>query len=86
MSFHPHAIEIDGGILREHYRLADSGRHADHVGIGDYHFLVDLIEEDGGRVGLWSGFDYSMAIREAETARIEFEVSEPVRDLIGGAA
>jgi hypothetical protein len=84
MSFRPHAIEIDGGILHERYRLDDSGRHADHVG-GDYRFFVDLIEEDGGRVGLRSGVHYSMAIREAGAARIEFEISEPVRDLIGGA-
>ena len=53
--------------------------------LGEF-FLVDLIEEDGGHIGLWSGFDYSTAIIEAEHARRDFQIFEPVRDRIGGVA
>lgn len=76
MTFRPHAIEIDGGILKSTTVYDAHGSHQDYHGIGDYHFFVDLIEEGGGRLGLWSGFNYSDAIREAETARIELEISE----------
>ncbi len=76
-SFRPHAIEIDGGRT--------SGWHRPEVGTG-YVFLVDVIEEDGGRLGLWSGSDYGLAIIAAEQARLDFEITEPVRDVIGGTA
>lgn len=86
MTFRPHAIELDGGILRSTTIHDAKGSHPSFVGVGDYHFTVDLIEEDGGRIGLWSGFDYSTAIIEAEHARRDFEISEPVRDKLAGGA
>ncbi|MEO6013936.1 MAG: hypothetical protein ABIQ30_10180 [Devosia sp.] len=86
MSLHPHAIEIDGGILKSTTRHTAAGSYPEYIGIGDYHFYVDLIEEDGARIGLWSGFDYSTAIIEAEVARVEFGVAERVRSRIGGGA
>jgi hypothetical protein len=85
VSFHPHLIEIDGGILRSTTVHGAGAPRASYIGIGDYHFFVDLVEEDGGRIGLWSGFDYSTAIIEAEHARRDFEIEHPVRDRIGGA-
>jgi hypothetical protein len=86
MSFRPHAIEIDGGVVRWATRESASGTWIDWPAIGAFHFLVDLLEEDGGRIGLWSGTDYAQAIAEAESARLDFDVEEPVRDRIGGGS
>ena len=83
-TFRPHAIILDGGILKSCTIIDANGPRPDYTGIGNYHFSVDLVEEDGGRIGLWSGFDYTTAIREAEGARIDFGITEPVRDLVVG--
>jgi hypothetical protein len=40
--------------------------------IGRRLFLVDLIEADGCRCGMWDGTDYSKAIVEAEELALEF--------------
>jgi len=74
MSFRPHHVEIDGGLLRGSRPCP---------GAGDFVFLVDVIEDDGAHLGVWSGPDYPTAILEAEHARREFEIGEPVRDLVG---
>lgn len=71
-SFRPHAIELDGGVVRGH--AASHG----------YWFVVDVIEEDGGRLGIWDGPEYGVAIIEAEHARLEFGIEEPVRDVVAG--
>ena len=50
MSFRPHAIEVDGGILWGTTVYDQNGSHQSSEGIGSYRFTVDVIEEDGGRV------------------------------------
>jgi len=54
MTLRPHAIEIDGGILKSTTVYDAKGSHPVYQGIGDYHFFVDLIEEDGCRIGAWA--------------------------------
>lgn len=84
MSFHPSHIEIHGGVVREVTIHDVNGTRPSYQGIGDFHFFVDVVEHDGGRLGLWSGLDYEDAIRQAEAARIDFEIDQPVHDTIAG--
>lgn len=83
---HPKYIEIDGGTVTASRIIGAEGvRFLDHE-IGTFQFFIDLVEVDGGRIGLWSGLDYEQAIREAEQARREWEIDEPVHDLVAGGA
>jgi len=70
----PRYIEIDTGI--EKLAGVDAGRI----------FWIDLVDTDGGRLGLWFGHNYDEAIEIAEKNRLAWELDEPVRDLVGGAA
>lgn len=81
----PKFIEIDGGVISAPPRLigADGVRYLDHE-VGTFRFFVELVEIDGGRIGVWDGLDYEDAIRNAEEARREWEIDEPVHDLIAG--
>jgi len=84
-AFRPHYIEFDGGVRKHSTTITAAGRHDLVVAGGVMHFFVDLIEEDGGRVGLWDGSDLGEGIRQAQRARIEFGIVAPVHDLFGGA-
>ena len=83
-SFRPHAIELNGGTVRSSTVKGVGGtRHQFHE-VGQFRFFVDMVEEDGGRLGLWDGTNYEAAIREAEAARRDFDIETAVRDMIGG--
>ena len=82
MNFHPSHIEIFGGIVRSIAVTDANGTRPSYKGIGDYHFFVDVVEHDGGRVSLWSGVHYEDAIRQAEAARKDFGLDHPVRDTV----
>lgn len=85
MTFRPSHIEIFGGIVRDVTITDANGSRPSYEDIGDYQFFVEVVEHDGGRMSLWSGLDYEDAIREAESARIDFEIDQPVRDTIAGS-
>lgn len=84
MIFHPSHIEISGGVDRDVTIHDANGSRPSYQGIGNFHFFVGMVEHDGGRLGLWSGLDYEDAIRQANAARIDFEIDQPVRDTIAG--
>ncbi|HEV2517907.1 MAG TPA: hypothetical protein VGV07_21830 [Devosia sp.] len=69
----PHHVELDSGITK-----------VAGVVTGNRVFWVDIVEVDGGRLGVWLGHSYHEAIVEAERARIDFELHEPVKDLVAG--
>lgn len=72
----PHHVELDSGITK--VAGIDTGNRA---------FWVDVVEVDGGRLGVWLGHSHHEAIEVAERVRIDFELDEPVRDLVlGGGA
>jgi hypothetical protein len=84
-AFRPRCIELDGGVRKHSTTITATGRHDLVVAGGVMHFFVELVEEDGGRVGLWDGSDLGEGIRHAERAQIEFGIVAPVHDLFGGA-
>lgn len=84
MTFYPSHIEISGGIVRDSTITDQNGTRRLPDEIGSYQFFVELVERDGGHLGLWSGPDYGDAIRQAEAARVDFEIEQPIRDTIAG--
>ena len=86
MSFQPHFIQIDAGTIKSAELTDAAGTRPDYSSIGDFVFFIDLVEHDGGRLGLWSGRSYEQAIREAESARADFGIAEAVHDLVAGGA
>jgi hypothetical protein len=83
--FDPLYIEIDGGRVHAPAVIHDHrGRHLDYSRMGDFVFFVDVVEADGGRLGVWDGLSYEDAIREAEAARRGFAIEGPVRDVVLG--
>ena len=83
-SFRPHAIELNGGTLRSSTVKGVGGTSHQFSEVGQFRFFVDMVEEDGGRLGLWDGDDYEAAIQEAEAARRDFGIETAVSDMIGG--
>lgn len=59
-------VEIFGGVLSAVTVTDAKGTRTDTSQAGEYRFFVDLIEPDGGRMGMWDGPSYEDAIREAE--------------------
>lgn len=76
-------IEIDGGIVSAATITDAKGTRADLTSVGCYHYFVDVIEADGGRIGMWSGPSHQEAIRQARILSKDFG---PVRDLVTGGA
>lgn len=80
----PKFIEIDGGRVTA-VRITDAdGERFAHYDGDPMVFFIDLVEQGGARIGLWQGTDYEEAVREAELCRREWEIDEPVQDLIAG--
>ena len=68
----PHHVELNSG----HEKVAGI--------VGCRVFWIDVVEADGGRLGVWWGHNYDDAIRTAEETRTDWELAEPVRDLVVG--
>ena len=81
--FTPAFIEIDAGtITGAPYSEGENGRRYHDEQIGTFQFFVAAVEADGGRLTLWIGPHYEAAMRHAEGARVDFEIDEPVHDLV----
>ncbi|MHA6688204.1 hypothetical protein [Mesorhizobium sp. A556] len=75
-------VEIHGGVVSSSTITDAHGTRPDRSNVGQYRFFVDLIERDGGRIGLWDGPAHADAIREAEA--VSRDAAIPVRDLVVG--
>lgn len=80
----PHLIELSGGRCGIGGIEDTAGVRPDYSVVGEIRFFVDLIEHDGCRSSLWDGCSYDAAIAEAEAARREWGLTEPVRDCVVG--
>lgn len=75
-------VEIDGGVVTSATITDANGTRPDHSEIGKYRFFVDVVEADGGRIGMWAGNSHADAVREANVLSTHFG---SVRDrTIGG--
>ncbi|HAO2891892.1 TPA: hypothetical protein IHM15_004492 [Escherichia coli] len=76
-------IEIDGGTVTGATITTDKGTRPIPYEVGSKSYFVDVIEIDGGHIGMWSGSTYEEAVKQAEVLRKDFNVSV-VRDKIEG--
>jgi hypothetical protein len=53
--------------------------------VGQFRFFVEVVDVEGGRLGIDSCTDYEAALRRAELARQDFFIDHPVRDNIAGS-
>lgn len=77
-------IEINAGLVTASCIIDATGNHPVPENIGKHLFFVDVVENDGGRIGMWSGPDYADARSEALSLAKDF--SGRIVDLSGGAA
>lgn len=77
-------VEITAGAVLSSTVIDASGAHSVPEDLGRFLFFVDVVEADGGRIGMWSGEDHLQAVQEAEALAQDFGGS--VRDKSGRAA
>lgn len=78
-------IELTFGTVTEAYMEGAGGKRPLLTEIGQQRFFIDVVETDGGRLGLDTCADYETAIRLAEEARVGFEIDAPVHDHVVGS-
>lgn len=76
-TFRPVRVEIDTGIVTDAMSHGITSRLPPEL-IGKRRYWIDLVEADGGRLGVWDGDFEADALREAETARTEWGIAAPV--------
>lgn len=64
-------IVIRGGIIIKSTNPTD---------VGQFRYFVDVIEAEGGEIGLWDGASYNQAVIEAREIALDWG-GVPVRDL-----
>lgn len=75
-------IELSAGTVTHACVLDAHGKRALPSEVGQFRFYIDVVEYDGGRLGLDRCETYDHAICEAEQARHDWQLSSPVRDLV----
>ncbi|MVS99242.1 hypothetical protein [Devosia marina] len=75
-------IELSAGTVTDAYVLDEHGKRALPSEVGQFRFFIDVVEYDGGRLGLDSCDTYDHAILKAEQARHDWRLSSPVRDVV----
>lgn len=75
-------IEINAGLVTSSFVIDATGTHPVPQDIGKHLFFVDVVEIDGGRMGMWSGSEYADARSEAVSLAKDF--SGRIVDLSGG--
>ena len=76
-------VEIDSGVVRSVTITDHTGKRVVPYLAGKLTYFVDLIDTEGGRLGLWSGISYELAVAVAESSLKEFGVTE-IADLTKG--
>lgn len=74
-------VEIYGGVVQHETVTDDKGTRPVLTNVGSSRFFVEVVEKDGGRIGMWDGPSYDEAIRQATILSMDFG---PVRDLVVG--
>ncbi|EKF40166.1 hypothetical protein NA8A_22396 [Nitratireductor indicus C115] len=78
-------VEIVGGtITKAAMIIGATGRRLDFSDIGQMRFFVDVIAEDGTRIGMWEGANYETAILTAHELAEEWKC-QVYDNLIGDA-
>lgn len=69
----PVSIEVCSGVVLQSSNAAEVGKAS---------YFIDVIEADGGRIGMWDGIDYVEAMQQASLLALDF--GGKVYDLTGG--
>ncbi len=78
------AVEINGCTVQSATITDANGTRPVLTDVGRFFYFVDVIERDGGRIGMWHGTDHAEAVRQANILAIDF--GGKVHDRTGGAA
>lgn len=78
-----HGVEINSGTVQSATITDAHGTRPDLTDVGKFKYFVDVIEPDGGRIGMWCGASYDEAKRQAEFLAKDF--GGKVRDLTKAA-
>ena len=75
--FNPVRVEVDNGVVTGAMSHGFTTRWLPEL-IGKRRYWIDLVEADGGRLGVWDGDSEADALREAETIRADWGIAAPV--------
>ncbi len=74
-------VEISAGIVQSETVTGATGTRPILTNVGRRLYFVDVIEPDGGRIGMWEGDSHAEAVRQANLLAIDF--GGKVRDRTG---
>jgi hypothetical protein len=76
-------VEIVGGMVRSATVTDANGTRPVPADVGRFFYYVNVLEPDGGSIGMWHGTDHTEAVRQANLLAIDF--GGKVRDRTGCA-
>lgn len=65
-------VEITGGTVQSATVTDASGTRPVLTDVGRFFYYVDVLEPDGGRIGMWHGTDHAEAVRQANLLAVDF--------------
>lgn len=77
-------VEIVGGTVWSATMTDRHGTRPLQTEVGQTRYFVDVVEPDGGRMGMWDGKEHAEAVRQANLLAVDF--GGKVRDLTGAVA
>lgn len=75
------SVEIYGGVVQSSTITDANGTRSIPTDVGQVRYFIDVIEADGGRIGMWDGADHAKAVQEANLLAHDF--GGKMRDLTG---
>lgn len=77
-------VEITCGTVQSATVTDENGTRPDLTDVGRFFYYVEVIEADGGRIGMWHGTNHGEAIQQANILAKDFGGN--IRDLTGESA
>jgi hypothetical protein len=74
-------VIIDGGFIAETRIISASGTTRIKHPPGTYRYYVDVVEADGGIIGMWDGGTYTEAFAAAKTCSVSWD-NAPIIDRV----
>lgn len=65
-------VEITAGTVQSATITDENGTRPHLASVGQRRFFVDVIEADGGRIGMWDGDHHADAVRQANLLALDF--------------
>lgn len=65
-------VIIDGGLVSETIVQSERGTERIVHQPAEYRYFVDVVEADGGKIGMWDGLSYAEAMTEARACSADW--------------